>query len=221
MKKALIYDKTKGQKTGVIFVGHLESYKKLISMEFDDIENDELRADELTLEQREDIKKALKSEDIREVFDLMKKNNLDVFYESYVEDMEILTDESLVEEIENNLTFGELAHQIRAEKKVALYSIIEGENIMYSSKIIDNCLLMGSGKDFDKNYVEFNKSFELILNTRDIMQKQANFDYSSLKRFEKMMYDLNSISNPVDIEGAKYYLFEFEEKNIKILILAR
>lgn len=92
---------------------------------------------------------------------------------------------------------------------------------MYSSKIIDNCLLMGIGKDFDKNYVEFNKSFELILNTRDIMQKQANFDYSSLKRFEKMMYDLNSISNPVDTDGAKYYLFEFEEKNIKMLILAR
>lgn len=53
------------------------------------------------------------------------------------------------------------------------------------------------------------------------MQKQANFDYLSLKRFKKMEYDLYSISNPVDIEGAKYYLFEFEEKNIKMLILAR
>lgn len=221
MKKALIYDKTKGQKTGMIFVGHLESYKKLISMEFDDIKNDELLADELTLKQREDIRKALESEDIGEVFDLMKKNNLDVFYESDIEDMEILTDEKLVEEIENNLTFEELVCQIRTQKKVALYSIIEGENIMYSSKIINNNLFMGTGKDFNKNYVEFNKSFELILNARDIMQKQANFDYLSLKRFRKMEYDLKSISNPVDIDGAKYYLFEFEEKNIKMLILVR
>lgn len=221
MEKAIIYDKTKGIKGGRIFVGHLLTYKRLIDMEFKNIDDNELWEDDLTNEQREDIKKALKSNDIREVFNLMKNNNLDVFYDSEIEDMEILIDEKMVDEIEDNMTFEKLLLQIRAEKKEALYSIIEGENIMYSSRINDNNILMGTGEDFNKNHIEFNKSFELILNTKEITQKQANFNYLNLKKAKKMEYDLNSIFEPIDTYGAKYYLFEFEEKNIKVLILAR
>lgn len=221
MEKAIIYDKTKGIKGGIIFVGHLLTYKRLIDMEFKDIDNDELWEEDLTKEQREDIKKALKSDDIREVFYLMKNNNFDVFYESEVEDMEILTDDKIVNEIEDNITFVELLLQIRAEKKEALYSIIEGENAIYSSRINDNNILIGTGEDFSKNYVEFNKSFELILTREEITKKQANFNYLNLKKAKKMEYDLNSIFEPIDTYGAKYYLFEFEEKNIKVMILAR